>query len=111
MHERIGLVRSVNAGEHHLTIQFLSDVDSRVERGIGFIWPPALTVIQAAQLEAVSNAIVAALTAARIQVEPTLPRPVQFQLPSTAGWPQRHQQSAGQRTMSLEAAALTGPVT
>jgi hypothetical protein len=26
-----------------------------------------------------------------------------------AGWPQRHQPPAGQRTMSLEAAALTGP--
>ena len=64
MHERIDLARGVSAGEHHLTIQLLSDADSRVERGIEFIWPPALTVVQPAELEAVSNAIVAALAGA-----------------------------------------------
>jgi hypothetical protein len=36
MHERIDLVRGVIAGEHHLTIQLLRDVDSRGERGILF---------------------------------------------------------------------------
>jgi hypothetical protein len=35
----------------------------------------------------------------------------QIRLWPEAGWPQRHQPLAGQRTMSLEAAALTGPVT
>jgi hypothetical protein len=68
VHERIDLARGVIAGEHHLTIQLLRDIDSRAERGIGFIWPPAPTLIQPAQLAAVSNAIVAALAAARIQL-------------------------------------------
>jgi hypothetical protein len=51
-----------------LTIQLLRGIDSRTERGIVFIWPPAPTVIRQAQLATVSNAIVAALAAARIQL-------------------------------------------
>jgi hypothetical protein len=39
--------------------------DSRTERGIVFIWPPAPTVIRQAQLATVGNAI-----AARIQLAP-----------------------------------------
>jgi hypothetical protein len=68
VHEPIDLARSVIAGERHLTIQLLSGVDSRVERGIVFIWPPAPTLIQPAQLATVSNAIVATLAVARIQL-------------------------------------------
>jgi hypothetical protein len=67
VHERIDLARGVIAGEHRLTIQLLRDIDSRTERGIVFIWQLAPTVIHQAQLAAVSNAIVAALAAARIQ--------------------------------------------
>lgn len=63
MHERIDLTRDVIAGEHRLAIQLLRDIDSRAERGIVFIWPPAPTVIQPAQLATVANAIVAALAA------------------------------------------------
>ena len=68
MQERIDLARGVIAGEHRLIIQLIRDIDSRVERSIVFIWPPAPTVIQPGQLAAVSNAIVAALAAARIQL-------------------------------------------
>jgi hypothetical protein len=68
VHERIDLACGVIAGEHRLTIQLLRDIDSRIERGIVFIWPPAPTVIQPAQLATVGNAIVAALAAARIQL-------------------------------------------
>jgi hypothetical protein len=68
VHEHIDLARGVIAGEHRLTIQLLRDIDSRTERGIVFIWPPATTVIQQASLAAVSSAIVAALAAARIQL-------------------------------------------
>jgi hypothetical protein len=68
VHERIDLAVGVIAGEHHLTIQLLRDIDSPVQRGIVFIWPPAPTVIQPAQLATVTNAIIAALAAARIQL-------------------------------------------
>jgi len=44
------------------------DIDSHVERGIVFIWPPAPIVIRLAQLAAVSNAIVAAWNGSRIQL-------------------------------------------
>ena len=36
----IELAHNVIAGQHHL-IQLLRDIDSRPERGIVFIWPPA----------------------------------------------------------------------
>jgi hypothetical protein len=68
VNERIDLARGVIAGEHRLTIQLLRDIESRAERGIVFIWPPAPTLIQPAQLATVSNAIVAVLAAARIQL-------------------------------------------
>jgi hypothetical protein len=68
VHERIYLARGLIAGEHRLTMQLFRDIDSRTERGIVFSWPPAPTLIQPAQLAAVSNAIVAALAAARIQL-------------------------------------------
>ena len=68
MQKRIDLAGGVIAGEHRLTIQLLRDIDSRAEGGIVFIWPPAPTLIQTAQLATVTNAIVAALAAARIQL-------------------------------------------
>jgi hypothetical protein len=68
VHERIDLARGVIAGEQQMTMQLLRDLDSRVERRIVFIWPPAPTAIQPAMLATVSNAIVAALAAARIQL-------------------------------------------
>jgi hypothetical protein len=49
------------AGEHHLTIQLLRDIDSRTERGIVVHLATSTDRDTAAQLAAVSNAIVAAL--------------------------------------------------
>jgi hypothetical protein len=68
LQERIDLAGGVIAGEYRLTIQLLGGIDSRTERGIAFIWPPAPTVIQQAQLAVVSSAIVAALAVAQIQL-------------------------------------------
>jgi hypothetical protein len=56
------------AGEHHLTIQLLRDIDSRTERGIVVHLATSTDRDTAAQLAAVSNAIVAALAAMRIQL-------------------------------------------
>jgi hypothetical protein len=49
------------ASEHHLIIQLLRDIDSRRERGIAFIWPPAPTVIKPSKLATVTTAIITAL--------------------------------------------------
>jgi sulfur transfer protein SufE len=56
------------AGKHHLTIQLLRDIDSRTERGIVVHLATSTDRDTAAQLAAVSNAIVAALAATRIQL-------------------------------------------
>jgi hypothetical protein len=64
----VGEARLEIVRDTQLTIQLLREIDSSVERGIRFIWPPAPTVIPPAQLATVSNAIVAALAAARIQL-------------------------------------------
>jgi hypothetical protein len=68
MHDTIDLARSVIAGEHHVIIQLQRDIDSRRERGIVFIWPPAPTVIEPSRLAAVSTAIITGLGAARIEL-------------------------------------------
>src|SRR5512133_1206048 len=45
------------AGEHHLIVQLLRDIDSPPARGIVFIWPPAPTVIKPSKLATVTTAI------------------------------------------------------
>jgi hypothetical protein len=68
MHDTIELAHNVIASEHNLIIQLLRDIDSRRERGIVFIWPPAPTVIEPSELATVTTAIITGLATARIEL-------------------------------------------
>ena len=61
MHDIIELAHNVIAGERAPDHQLLRDIDSRRERGIVFIWPPAPTVIKPSKLAPVTTAIITAL--------------------------------------------------